>query len=318
MRALGVCIAVLLGVALALGAAPATQPQAALAVGAALATQPQSFADNACVQCHRDQAGRSAEIVELEWKQSVHYKANIGCDGCHGGNPALRREQFANDEAFKRASHLERSSDFLTMQQGQEFVTAARGRSISYFCGKCHADIKEQHLGSPHGEFGDPSCLYCHGQGSHQITHPTPAIIDTRGRAEGGRCSPCHRAGTMQTVSRIGKILIDAEEQIQTSGRQYEQLETWGYRNLELETLHHHAKGVQSRLRQMFHSFNLRDISNYAAEIQGVVDRTTATFELVQRLRQVQRHQTAVGITAVVFLLSLARLLVYYRRTFLK
>jgi hypothetical protein len=275
------------------------------------------YAENACVQCHRDLPGRSSEIVDREWKQSVHFRANVGCDGCHGGNPALKRTQFASDDEFKRASHLERNPEFLLMQQGPEFVSAARGRSVSYFCGKCHAKIKAEHLGSPHGEFGDPTCLYCHGRGSHNIQHPSPMIIDTRGRAESGRCSPCHRAGTMEAVTRIRALLLDTEEQISASEKLYAQLEVWGYRNLELEKLNHHAKEVQSELRQVFHSFNMRDINNFAAEIQGSVDRTKATHELVERLRTTQRQQTIVGSIAVMVLLSFAGLLVYYKRAFL-
>ena len=277
------------------------------------------FADNACVQCHRDLAGRSAEIVTLEWKHSVHFDANVGCDGCHGGNPALKRNQFASDLAFKQASHQERNPEFLLINREGEMATPARGRSISYFCGKCHAQIKEHHLGSPHGEFGDPTCLYCHTEGTqtHLIKHPSPEIIDTRTRAEGGRCSPCHRAATMVTVARIHTIMVDSEEQIKTTEKLYKDLEADGYRNLELEKLTHHAREVRSGLRQAFHSFNLRDISNYATEIQGVSDRTVATYELVQKLRQTQRQQTIIGACAVVLLLSLAGFLVYYKKTFL-
>ena len=280
-------------------------------------TAPEPYADNACVQCHRDLPGRSSEIVDREWKQSVHYRANVGCDGCHGGNPSLKRVQFASDEDFKRASHIERNPEFLLMSQNQEFVSAVRGRNISYFCGKCHAKIKAEHLGSPHGEFGDPTCLYCHGRGSHNIQHPSPNIIDVRSRSEGGRCSPCHRAGTMEAVSRIRTLLLDTEEQIKVSETLYKQLEDWGYRNLELEKLNHHAKETQSELRQVLHSFNMRDINNFTAEIQGSVDRTKATYELVERLRLTQRQQTVVGSLAVLVLLSFAGLLVYYKRTFL-
>jgi hypothetical protein len=291
---------------------------AALALRArAQTTAPDKYADNACVQCHRDLPGRSSEIVDREWKQSVHYGANVGCDGCHGGNAALKRSQFSSDDQFKRASHLERSPEFLLMYQDNQFVSAARGRSVSYFCGKCHAKIKAEHLGSPHGEFGDPTCLYCHGRGSHNIQHPSPSIIDTRARSENGRCSPCHRAGTMEAVSRIRTLLLETEEHIKVSGELYSQLEGWGYRNLELETLNHHAKETQSELRQVFHSFNMRDINNFAGEIQASVDRTKATYELVQRLRATQRQQTIVGCLAVLVLLSFAALLVYYKRTFL-
>lgn len=276
-----------------------------------------AFAENACVQCHRDLSGRSSEIVHFEWGLSIHFQAKVGCDGCHGGNAALRQDQFGSAEAWKKASHLERNHDFLVLPQESPFVSAARGRSISYLCGKCHAAIKEQHLGSPHGEFGEPTCLYCHGQGTHMIVHPSPGIIDTRSRAQEGRCSRCHKAATMEAVTRIGTLLTKTEAQIQTSGKQYAQLEEWGYRNLELEKLHHHASEVRSRLRQTFHSFNMRDINNFAGEIQASVDRTTATYEMVERLRQTQRRQTLVGISAVALLLTFAGLLLFYKHAFL-
>jgi len=287
-------------------------------VDTAGSVQADRYADNACVQCHRDLPGRSSEIVELQWKHSVHYAANVGCDGCHGGNPSLRLDQFASRDEWKRASHRQRNPEFLTMRRDRDlFVGSARGRSVSYFCGKCHDQIKEKHLGSPHGDFGDPTCLYCHGQGSHKITDATPQIIDTHGRAEQGRCSPCHEASTMQVVKQIKQTLVDTEQRISESGQLYNELESWGYHNLELEKLHHHAGEVHSQLRQIFHSFNMREIDNFASEIQEVADRTTETHELIQRQRQVRRQQTGMGLLAVCLLLSVAGVLVYYKHSFL-
>lgn len=276
------------------------------------------YSRNNCVQCHANLPGRSSEIVELEWKHSVHFGAKVGCDGCHGGNAALRREQFESEDAFKRAAHLERHADFLVMHSAErEFVSEARGRAVSYFCGKCHADIKEKHLGSPHGDFGDPTCLYCHGQGSHRITEPSPEIIDTRSRAEGGRCSPCHRAATMEAVGRIKDILVTTEQQVAASTDLSADLTAWGYRNLSLEQARQNAAEVNSRLRQVFHSFNMREINNFAAEIRDGVERIEATHELVQRLKSRQRSQTMVGSAAVALLLMFSGLLVYYKHAFL-
>lgn len=276
------------------------------------------FSQNNCVQCHANLPGRSSEIVELEWKHSVHFGAKVGCDGCHGGNASLRSEQFESDDAFKRAAHLERHADFLVMHSTErEFVSEARGRAVSYFCGKCHSDIKEKHLGSPHGDFGDPTCLYCHGQGSHRITEPSPEIIDTRSRAEGGRCSPCHRAATMEAVTRIKEILVTTEEQVAASTDLSADLTAWGYRNLSLEQARQNAAEVNSRLRQVFHSFNMREINNFAAEIRDGVERIGATHELVQRLKRQQRDQTMVGSAAVALLLIFSGLLVYYKHAFL-
>ena len=293
-------------------------PEGNVSAPSAAAPPTDRYTDNACVQCHRDLPGRSSEIVELEWKHSVHYGANVGCDGCHGGNPTVRPEQFDSNDALKQAAHQKRNPEFLTMRRSREgIVSDTTGRSVSYFCGKCHDQIKEKHLGSPHGDFGNPTCLYCHGQGSHKITDATPQIIDTRGRAEAGYCSPCHEASTMEVVSRIKQTLIDTEQQISESGRLYDELESWGYRNLELEELHHHAGEVYSRLRQIFHSFNIREIDNFAAEIQEVAEHTTETHELIQQQRTLRRQQTVMGVLAVCLLLSFAGLLVYYKHSFL-
>lgn len=290
---------------------------AALACAAASDNGSDPFADNACVQCHRDLPGRSSEIVDLEWHKSVHYAAKVGCEGCHGGSASVRREQFSSDEEFKRAAHLERSPEFLLIHRDGPIVSAASGRSVSYLCGKCHMKIKEYHLGSPHGEFGQPTCIYCHGGGSHRIEKASAAIIDMRPRREGGRCSTCHRAATMEAVARVKKTVTEVAARIETSGEQYRYLEAAGYRNLELEQLHHHANEALSQVRQTFHSFNMRDISKLTTSIDATADRTTAAFDLVQRLKVRQRQQTAVGAAAVLFLLMFAGLLVYYKNTFL-
>jgi hypothetical protein len=276
------------------------------------------FAGNACIECHRDLPGRSSEIVDLEWKPSMHHAAGVTCDGCHGGNPAVGREDFASDEAWKRAAHVQRDPEFAFLHRPQGlFVSAARGRSVSYFCGKCHADIKEKHLGSPHGEFGDPSCLYCHGRGSHLIEDPTLDIIDTRSRADGGRCSPCHLASTMETVTRIKALLVETEEEIRSAGALTEELDAWGYRSLELERLHFQAQEVRSALRQVFHSFNMLEITNFVGEIRETVERTKVTHEMIGRLRTAQRRQARDGALVAIMLLVLAGLLVYYRHAFL-
>lgn len=275
------------------------------------------YADNACVQCHRNLAGRSAEIVDLEWARSVHHDHNVACDGCHGGDASLTRDQFPSDEAFKEAAHLARNPEFLQLHGGEGvFVSRARGRSISYFCGRCHTEIMEKHLGSPHGNFGDPSCLYCHGRGSHAIPPATTEIIDTRSRLEGGRCSYCHQASTMKAVAEIKDILDKSAELIDSSAAKFIKLEGMGYRNLALSDLHHHTAETHSRLRRVFHSFNRREINELARSIDNVAKQTDSVYQLVESLRQARRNQTLIGLGAVVFLLAFARILVYYKAAF--
>jgi hypothetical protein len=275
------------------------------------------YEHNACVQCHRNLAGRSAEIVDLEWAQSVHYRNNVACDGCHGGDATVRREQFPSDEAWKQASHLARNPEFLTIQ-GREgaFIGRARGRSISYFCGKCHTEIMEKHLGSPHGNFGDPSCLFCHGQGSHAIGPATLDIIDTRPRTQGGRCSPCHQASTMKVVAEIKVVLQETSEMIDSSAEKFNELEDMGYHNLALAEMHHHAPETHSRLRRVFHSFNMRDIRDLSRSIEAVSKQTDYAYDLVLSLRRARRTQTLAALAVTAFLLLFAGVLVYYKKTY--
>lgn len=304
---------------LGVGTSSPSEPEGAAApTEAAPASDP--FAENACVNCHRDLPGRSSEIVELEWKNSVHYAAKTGCEGCHGGDPTLKPEKFDSREEFARASHHRRDPKFFTLHQTKdEIATPERGRSVSYFCGKCHSQITEKHLGSPHGRFGEPTCLYCHGQSSHLIPKATSATIDTRGRAEGGRCSPCHKATTMEGVAQVKRIVVETEERIAASLKLYEELEGWRYRNLNLEEMHRHTAEVEtSKLRQVFHSFNMLEISTVARAIKETTERTTDTHALVGKLRKEQREQTLIGLVVALLLLAFARVLIYYRRTFLE
>jgi hypothetical protein len=270
------------------------------------------------VRCHENLPGRLGQIVNLEWHDSVHYENEVTCDGCHGGDASVTTEQYPTFDGLKQAAHLWRNPEFsLLHDTSQGFVSRARGRSVSYFCGRCHTLIMEKHLGSPHGNFGDPSCLYCHGQGSHAIQPAAVDIIDTRSAAQGGRCALCHEAGTMQTVSSIKETLTEAAARIDSSAEQYRVLEEqMGYKNLSLEAMHHHKEETHSRLRQVFHSFNLREIGELTSSIEAVANQTDYAVDLVASLRSAQQRQTIVGLTSVVFLFAFAGLLVYYKHAF--
>lgn len=277
----------------------------------------EDYADNACVQCHRNVAGRSSEIVDLEWAHSVHFQANVACDGCHGGDASLKREQFPSDQAWKEAAHLARNPEFLQLHGPEgEFVSRVRGRSISYFCGRCHTEIMEKHLGSPHGNFGEPSCLYCHGRGSHAIEPASVDIIDTRPRSQAGRCSLCHQAATMKVVADIKAALEKTAERIDSSAERFTDLEGMGYRNLALSEMHHHTADTHSHLRRVFHSFNMREINELARSIEAVAKQTDNTHELVAALHTARKRQTLVGLGAAAFLLVFAGLLIFYGKAY--
>lgn len=276
-----------------------------------------TYNDNACIFCHQNLPGKLSEVVE-EWKLSIHFRNNVTCDGCHGGDPSVKPEQFDSEEVFKDRAHLHRDREFLLIPRTESiFASAVRGRSVSYFCGKCHSNIKEKHLGSPHGELGDPTCLYCHGRGSHSIQETSAEIIDVRSSREEGRCAVCHQAATMETVSNIYHIMVNAQLQLENSTRLYDWLEERGYKNLAMEKMYHHSRETLSQLRQTFHSFNMREINEFASSIGANAELTQETYKLIEHLEITKIKQAKLAVSSVLFLLSFAGLLLIYRKTFL-
>jgi hypothetical protein len=282
-----------------------------------VSTNNNTYKDNSCVSCHQNLPGKLSEVVEA-WKQSIHFRNNIACDGCHGGDALAKRDQFDSDEAFKNHAHLHRDREFLLVPRGESlFTSAVRGRAVSYFCGKCHSNIKEKHLGSPHGELGNPSCLYCHGRGSHAIQEPTPEIIDTRPLSQGGRCAICHSAATMEAVSNIYHIMVNAQLQLKNSSELFDWLEAHGYKNLAMEKMHHTSRETLSQLRQTFHSFNMGEINEFASNIGTTAELTKETYNMIESLGVAKARQAKLAILSVLFLLSFAGLLLVYRKTYL-
>jgi hypothetical protein len=276
-----------------------------------------TYKDNACVSCHQNLPGKLSGNVQ-EWKQSIHFQNNVACDGCHGGDPSVKRDQFDSEEAFKNHSHLHRDREFLLIPRTESlFTSAVRGRAVSYFCGKCHSNIKEKHLGSPHGELGNPTCLYCHGRGSHAIVESSPEIIDIRSRREGGRCAICHRAATMEAVSNIYHIMVNAQLQLKNSSKLYDWLEAHGYKNLAMEKMYHNSRETLSQLRQTFHSFNMREINEFASSIGTNAELTQETYNMIESLSTAKARQAKLTISSVLFLLSFAGLLLIYRKKYL-
>ncbi len=195
-------------------------------------------------------------------------------------------------------------------------ISTSRSRGIAYICASCHPEATEKHLGSPHGSFGAPSCLFCHGDGTHAIPPVTIDIIDTRPRAELGRCSPCHKPGTMNVVSHIRETLEESARLIEASGVQFAELQQMGYRNLALGEMHRHIDEFLSSLRRVVHGSNIREIDELARSIKHVAKHTAYAHELVKALNDARRRQTKIAIATAGLLLVLAGMLVVYRRVY--
>jgi len=234
--------------------------------------------------------------------ESISY----ACRECHG-----------DDNVQKRLGDPHGGPDASICLWGRDGgVSMSRGRGIAYICGKCHAKAAEKHLGSPHGSFGAPSCIFCHGDGSHAIPKSNIDILDTRPREELGRCSPCHKPTTMNVVAQIRETLEQTAEMIVVSAAQFQDLQAMGYRNLALGEMHAHIDDIQATLREVLHGSDIRAINELARSIKHVAKHTAYDYELVLALQNARQRQTRTALAAAGLLLVLIAMLVLYRRAF--
>ncbi len=127
----------------------------------------------------------------------------------------------------------------------------------------------------------------------------------------------CHQAATMETVSNIYPIMVNAQLQLKNSAKLYDWLETHGYKDVAMEKMYHHSRETLSQLRQTFHSFNMREINEFAGSIGANADLTQETYTMVESPEIAKARQAKLGISSVLFLWIFGALLVTCRKIYL-
>lgn len=150
---------------------------------------------SACIGCHTaDTMEERFRDIPAQWKKSWHYKNNVSCHDCHGGD---------QEDATMAMSH----------QRG--FVGVPTYGEVPEFCGKCHLRILDKYQDSGHGialrtDNSGPNCVTCHG--SHDIQQANIDIINET------LCSQCHtyeRAKLMkQALFLVESRLDDVRAQL--------------------------------------------------------------------------------------------------------
>lgn len=234
-----------LGAAALLAAAAAAQhdaPAAPAPTAAAAAPKP-----NACVDCHEKQQGQLLAPV-AQWRDSVHGKAGVTCDGCHGGD--------VKDAAMAHSPTA-------------GFLGRPRLREFPYMCGKCHAEIKDKHLGSVHGANGLPHCVSCHT--AHTVAKPDPEQIITE--AACSKCHPFAKAKTAQEMLGKARNLLGEIDKVQ---KEIEHLPSvLAPLHAMQKELHLDRQGVIST----FHSFRIGDI-------QAIGSNADRVLKTIKQLRE--------------------------------
>lgn len=128
---------------------------------------------NQCVACHE------AEILPIslghsfhDWRGSAHARGGVGCEKCHGGDPAA-----SDAEAAHRG--------VLPASESGSLVNPAR---IPATCGSCHTKELAAFDGTMHArqlksKGKGASCSTCHGAMATSL--PSPAELSAR-------CAVCH------------------------------------------------------------------------------------------------------------------------------
>ena len=127
-----------------------------------------------CADCHfANQDEDPAPDHLFAWDLSAHRRNDVGCEGCHGGDPTTFESFLAHKDVL---NHRNPSSP----------VNRA---NLPQTCGRCHAGPYVEFQRSGHFELlkeGDrrvPTCMTCHGAVAADFLSP-------RGLEE--ECSRCH------------------------------------------------------------------------------------------------------------------------------
>jgi hypothetical protein len=140
-----------------------------------------------CLECHLTTGDEVAEL----WQDDVHARAGIGCETCHGGDPA----QAAGDLAKSR---------------GTDYQGELSSREIVSSCGDCHGDAEymrvrkplmpvdqlEKYWTSEHGKLlakGEKrvaQCASCHG--AHGVREVNDAKSPVYAVNVPATCGHCH------------------------------------------------------------------------------------------------------------------------------
>jgi hypothetical protein len=153
---------------------------------------------SSCLACH---AALDEGLLQpvVQWKDDVHAAAGLGCEDCHGGDPAPARAE-----------------DLDAMSEAAGFRPVPGRLAVAAFCGRCHSDATymkrfdpqarvdqlAEYLTSTHGlrhAAGDETpatCTDCHGtHGIKPVSRPDSPVYAANVPET---CAACHaREATM-------------------------------------------------------------------------------------------------------------------------
>jgi cytochrome c7-like protein/cytochrome c554/c'-like protein len=214
-----------------------------------------AYKQNNCVNCHSQIVELHVGNLYLEWQLSAHQEKEVGCEKCHGGDPAISDKEKAHIGVLGQSDPKSRIN----------------WKNQPETCGACHQDVVNAFKQSAHfkrtRDVGiGPSCVNCHAHMATRVIYDSSETADL--------CARCHdaknfiqprpeipiRAGeTVMAMQRATRV-IDWAQLLITHGQ------TMGW---DLNVEQNDLKLPEEMLREAkvkWHSFNLEDIRKQADE----------------------------------------------------
>lgn len=219
---------------------------AVLCLGAAAA--PGAAADSTCAACHeKTDSPATLEHDFADWKGSVHARAGVACEACHGGNPA---------EADKTKAH--KGIDASTHQSSPLYFT-----NIPETCGACHQDELKAFKGSAHSRAlqrtgQGPNCVTCHGSMANTVM---------TGREMERTCTLCHRRPTQAYLARMR--LDDSGATVEKLRVALRAAQDAGASRPDQESAVQELEKLQRAAVMDWHSFDMSKVLSESTDIKG-------------------------------------------------
>ena len=220
---------------------------------------------SSCVTCHRTVAGvKYLEHDFADWSQSVHAKAGISCEACHGGNPLAK-------DAAEAHKGLKPSTDPMS----PVYFT-----HIPATCGTCHAAEfkafqKSAHFKELESSGRGPNCVSCHGSMANRILAPRDLELT---------CNLCHRkptqaSATMMAMGNAGTSLDRLKKMLDEARARHVDIASQEKAYTEAMALYHRAL-------EDWHTFKMIEVLKTS---QDITKRANTAMNEVRLKEQQQK-----------------------------
>jgi len=218
-----------------------------------------------CVNCHRTISGVNyLEHDFVDWAQSVHAKAGVTCEACHGGNPAVKDLHEAH-KGMKSS----------TNKSSPVYFTR-----IPATCGTCHqaeykAFQKSAHYQELERSGRGPNCVTCHGSMANHIL--APRDLDQS-------CSLCHKEPTQAFATMLA--LNNAVHSVTRLSRAIEVAQGQGLQTAAQEQVYLDVKALERQAREEWHTFKMPQVLAASQEITRRVNAAINELQLKEQQKK--------------------------------